>query len=206
MSDLNQSTARWTELGEQLLPLVDALVATADRQALLLDPEALVVALYDAHQRDLYSFARSAADDPTLADDVVQDAFLRLVREVQAGRVPQNPGGWLFRVTANLLVSQARRKRTTLRLRPMAQGPDVARSAEDETLLRERYGDLGLQLQRLPAEGRVALLLAAQGVPGKDIAVALGRSETATRTILFRARRRLRSHLDPSGDDRDHGR
>lgn len=205
MSDLDQRTAHWTELGEQLLPLVDALVATADRQALLQDPEALVAALYDAHQRDLYSFARSAADDPTLADDVVQEAFLRLVREVQAGRVPQNPGGWLFRVTANLLVSQARRKQTMLRLRPLARGSDVGRSAEDETLLRERYGDLGLQLKRLPAEGRVALLLAAQGVPGRDIAVALGRSETATRTILFRTRRRLRSYLDVSGDDGGHG-
>ncbi|HEX5467405.1 MAG TPA: RNA polymerase sigma factor [Candidatus Limnocylindrales bacterium] len=199
MSDLSQRTAHWTELGEALLPLVDALVASVDPAILLRDPQALVSALYDAHQQDLYSFARSAAIDPSLADDVVQEAFLRLVREVEAGRLPKNPGGWLFRVVANLIVSQARRRRTTLRARPLSRQSNLAPSAEQEMLERERYGDLGLRLRRLPTEGRVALLLAAQGVSGRDIAAALGRSETATRTILFRARRRLRAELEAAG-------
>jgi RNA polymerase sigma factor (sigma-70 family) len=195
VSDLRNGTAHWTELGEQLLPIVDALVASADRADLLRDPLALIGALYDAHQQDLYTFARSAADDPSSADDVVQEAFLRLVREVRGGRIPKNPGGWLFRVVANLIVSQARRRRTMLRLRPLSRPAAVARSAEDESVLRERYDDLSVRLRRLPAESRVALLLAAQGAPGREIAAALGRSETATRTILFRARRRLRAEL-----------
>lgn len=204
MSDLSQSAARWTELGDQLLPIVDALVASADRATLLADPASLVTALYDAHQQDLYSFALTAAAEPSLADDVVQEAFLRLVGEVRKGRIPQNPGGWLYRVVANLIISQGRRRRTMLRLRPLERGPAVARSAEDESILRERYGDLWTGLRHLPAEGRVALLLAAQGVPGRDIAQVIGRSETTTRTILFRARRRLRAELQAAAD-RDPG-
>ena len=200
MSDLSRSAAHWTELGEHLLPIVDALVASAEPAALLADPTALVTALYDAHQQDLYSFALTAAADPAAADDVVQESFLRLVGEVRQGRVPQNPGGWLYRVAANLIISQARRRRTMLRLRPLDRAPTVVRSAEDESLLREGLGDLGERLRRLSAEGRVALLLAAQGVSGRDIARVIGRSETATRTILFRARRRLRAELRAAAD------
>lgn len=189
MSDLTRTTARWTELGEQLLPTPVTHIESGT----------LIVALYDAHQRDLYSFARSATDDPSVADDVVQEAFLRLVREINAGRVPDSPGGWLYRVCANLIVSQARRRRTSLRWRPFGTPILHARSAEDESLLRERRGDLARRLRRLPAESRVALLMAAQGVPGREIATALGRSESATRTILCRARRRLRSELERDG-------
>ena len=154
-----------------------------------------IVTLYDEHQRDLYGFARSAADDPDQADDFVQEAFLRLVREMRAGRVPANPGGWLYRVCANLIISDARRRGVSTRGRLTVRRVEAASSAEDESLRREQQLELADALRRLPAEGRLALLLAAQGQSGREIAAALGRTESATRTILCRARRRLRDEL-----------
>ncbi|HMJ81385.1 MAG TPA: sigma factor-like helix-turn-helix DNA-binding protein, partial [Candidatus Dormibacteraeota bacterium] len=52
---------------------------------------------------------------------------------------------------------------------------------------------------------RLALLLAAQGQSGREIAAALGRTESATRTILCRARRRLRDELARGARQTDGG-
>ena len=60
--------------------------------------------------------------------------------------------------------------------------------------------DLLDALAALPADGRIALVMAAHGSTGQEIAAALGKSETATRTALYRARIRLREQLSEGGD------
>ena len=54
---------------------------------------------------------------------------------------------------------------------------------------------LAAALGTLPEAARTALLLAASGYPGAEIAAAIGRSDTATRTMMSRARLRLRDSL-----------
>ncbi|HXS71905.1 MAG TPA: sigma factor-like helix-turn-helix DNA-binding protein, partial [Patescibacteria group bacterium] len=51
----------------------------------------------------------------------------------------------------------------------------------------------------LPDDQRSALVMAAQGFSGREIADALGRTETSTRTMMFRARERLRTFLVAEG-------
>ncbi len=63
---------------------------------------------YDAYQRELYAFALRASRDSQVAQDLVQEAFLRLVREIEI-RPPENIRAWLYRVTANLVLSRGRR-------------------------------------------------------------------------------------------------
>ena len=46
---------------------------------------------------------------PGVAEDLLQEAFLRLTREVRADRTPDNVRAWLYRVGANLAVSRGRR-------------------------------------------------------------------------------------------------
>ena len=53
-------------------------------------------------------------------------------------------------------------------------------------------------LARLAPDARVALVMAAHGFSGREIATSLGRTETATRTLMFRAREQMRGFLaDP---------
>ncbi len=64
----------------------------------------------------------------------------------------------------------------------------------------ERHDIVQRALARLPIDDRTRLLLSAHGFAGRDIAEVLGRSEGATRTLLTRARVRLRERvleLDP---------
>ena len=53
---------------------------------------------YREHAARLKGFAMTLTRDPDAADDLVQEAFIRLVREMQAGRPPDNVGAWLHRV------------------------------------------------------------------------------------------------------------
>jgi DNA-directed RNA polymerase specialized sigma24 family protein len=72
--------------------------------------------------------------------------------------------------------------------------PDEA-PADVETLRRETNAALHAGLATVPADARAALLMAAQGFSGREIAEAIGRSEMATRTMMFRAREKLRVYL-----------
>src|SRR3954454_6226407 len=74
-----------------------------------------IVDIYQAEHQAVFRFARAATGDDEAAEDVLQEAFLRLIREVASGRRPQNPHAWLFRVATNLVISQARRTRTAER-------------------------------------------------------------------------------------------
>jgi RNA polymerase sigma factor (sigma-70 family) len=160
----------------------------------------VVVAAYEAHHRELYSFiARSIRYDAE-AEDLLQETFLRLTRDVDLGRRPDQVRAWLYRVATNLIVSRSRRRSTARRwLERFGRSElqdGIGESPESGLVLRERSSALEAALADLAADARLGLLLAGQGFSGREIAEAIGRSEGATRTLLCRARLRLREVLD----------
>lgn len=159
------------------------------------DVETVVVAAWETHRRDLFAFATALSRDADVADDLVAEAYLRLVRELRSGRGPDDVRGWLYRVVANLCLSRGRRLRTAQRF----LGRLVDRRTEEspETRLTRMEVDPRLHdaLLSLRPDARVALVMAARGIPGRDIAAALNRTETSTRTLLHRARLELRERL-----------
>jgi len=164
--------------------------ANVERQAAL---------AYDEHAGRLRAFAIAALRDGDAADDVVQEAFLRLVVELKAGRAPENPGGWLYRTSANLVISRGRRQSVANRMRAFLVRRDVEPSPEDAAIRSERDRTLALALSRLPPDARVALLLGARGMGSAEIGLAIHRTPTAARTYLCRARVRLRQELAALG-------
>jgi len=160
----------------------------------------VAMAAFDEHQRALTSYAFALTRDRELADDLVQEAFVRLINELQHGRRPDNIQAWLFRVCSNLVVSGARRRnvaqRFIARLAPHEEEHD---DAVDITLRREMSETLLDGLGRLSTDARVALVMAAHGFSGREIATSLGRTETSTRTMMFRAREQLRIFLVEQG-------
>ena len=160
-----------------------------------------ITAAYDAHRADLYSFAAALVRDPDAADDLVAEAFLRLIRETREDRAPEDPRAWLYRVVANLSLSRGRRLRTAQRFVRHLVDRRVGEPADGPVLRRELPADLERALLALKADARVAVVMAARGCSGREIAMALGRSETSTRTLLHRARFDLRARLTPGGTD-----
>jgi RNA polymerase sigma-70 factor (ECF subfamily) len=161
-----------------------------------------VAEAYDLHQRDLHAFAFAIARDHEEADDLVQETFMRYVREVSGGRPPERTRAWLFTVCTNLARSRGRRRSVAQRwLQILGRTADEpGENAEATILRRESHEELHRALGSLPAEQRVVLVLAAQGFAGEEIAGMIGRSHGATRNLLWRARTSLRVRL--GGRDR----
>jgi RNA polymerase sigma factor (sigma-70 family) len=182
-------------------PIAEALPAVRRVGIAADEARAAVTAAYAEFQREIFSFSLHGARDEEVAEDVTQEAFLRLLREIAAGRSPDNVRAWLYRVAGNLLISRGRRQSVAQRwLGALARSEVTDVSPERVAVDRERHEDLEAALAKLPADARVGVLMAAQGFSGREIAESIGRSEQATRTMLCRARIQLRHLLDPSED------
>jgi RNA polymerase sigma-70 factor (ECF subfamily) len=173
---------------------VGAIAAPADSSHLRTSE--LVAATYDRHQRELFTFALRACHDHEAAEDLVQEAFTRLIVEVEAGRTPNSIRAWLYRVVANLMVSRWRKTSTAERHFGALAASEPDAGPEPAYLDHERLADIDEALGDLDADARTALLMAASGFNGMEIAEAIGRSATATRILMCRSRLRLRARLE----------
>ena len=162
-------------------------------------PTDTLEALFLAHAAGLRGRLLAMTRDPALADDLASEAFLRLALEIQAGRLPNDPRAWLYRVGANLVVSRARRTSVATRAMPGLLERDVAPSPEDEAIARERDTLLRDGLASLRGLDREIVVLAARGYRPEEISRMIGCSGAATRTRLCRARGRLRDRLELAG-------
>jgi RNA polymerase sigma-70 factor, ECF subfamily len=154
-----------------------------------------VAAAYDLHQRELFTFAVRACRDREVAEDLVHEAFTRLIVELEAGRPPANVRAWLYRVTANLNVSRARRTAVAQRQAAGLVDRGVEPGPELTFLGSERREAIETALAELGDDARTALLMAADGFSGMEIAEAIGRTGLATRALMCRARLQLRERL-----------
>jgi RNA polymerase sigma-70 factor (ECF subfamily) len=170
-------------------PMADARVSTAE----------LIATTYDAHQRELYSFALASTRDPEAAADLLQEAFTRLIIEIDADRTPTNVRAWLYRVISNLAVSRGRRASVAQRHAEALVKDDRIDGPEPAFLEHERNADLAVALGELDIAERAALVMAANGFKGLEIADAIGRSGAATRTMMCRSRVHLRQRLASMG-------
>jgi RNA polymerase sigma-70 factor (ECF subfamily) len=155
----------------------------------------VVSTVYEAHVAELQRFATAKVRDPAAAEDIVHDAFLRLAIESRAGRFPENPRAWLYRVAFNLIVSQSRRAATAARHGAQELDRMVDESPESTYLTLESAIHLHAAMATVSQPGRRGLMMAAVGYSGREIATALGRNEPAARALLHRARKVIRHHL-----------
>ncbi len=168
--------------------------------------EAFVRVAFESYHQELYGFLRRTTRDDALAQDLVQESFLRLMREARAGRPPEQTRAWLYRVATNLTISRARLVRTVLawlgRVASTHPQDTVTESPEVGVLRLERSIALESALGQIASDARTALILSGQGFTGADIARTIGRSEAATRTLMSRARVQLRRILETQEDAR----
>ena len=158
--------------------------------------EVALTALYEAHRAELFGFLVRMTRDRETAEDLLQDTFIRLIREARAGRMPDEVRPWLYRVATNAAISRSRRGAVWTRLVPRLLDRREPALPDREFLRTERDAELYGALAGLPAEARAALLLAAQGFAGHEIAASIGRTEGATRTLMSRSRAQLRLVLE----------
>jgi RNA polymerase sigma-70 factor (ECF subfamily) len=131
------------------------------------------------------------------AEDAVQDAFLRVWQHRSTLSAVRNERVWLVRIVWNLAVDRKRRRRPA-QLEEAFTASLISASVPADIALEDgqRLAATLRELEHLPKGERHVLLLAAlEELSTLEIAAVLGRSESAIRALLSRARARLRERL-----------
>ena len=203
---------RWTmtteTLGTSALPALLAMVGVtpirtpAQAGSTPLDGDAFVVAMFEEHGRGLVRLVRLFVDDRNAAEDVVQEAFIRLSRSVDRIRDPARAGAYLRSIALNLARDHNRRGLVSLRHR--LPYDDHIASVEDEVVLSEDHRQVVEALRSLPHRQRDCLILRYYDELGiDDIADTLGISRNSVKTHLTRGMRGLEAAMTEEPDDED---
>jgi RNA polymerase sigma-70 factor (ECF subfamily) len=160
-----------------------------------------LAALVGTYSSLLFRVAHSVLRSRAEAEDVVQDVFVRVLEHRRSLAEVRDMRVWLVRVAWNLAIDRRRRIRPEQFDEGFAESL-VARNLPADEALHEaqRLRAVLRELERLPrAERDVLLLSVVEELGTAEMAEVLGRSESAVRALLFRARTRLRERLEEGG-------
>ncbi len=167
------------------LPVVSPAVGAFDDVRVSLDA---VRRLYEARFAHLWGFARTLGLSADEAEEVAQEAFIRLMRTLDRGGSLPDPSAWLFRTTHNLAMDVHRRARRV-------RIADVSASLQGPAAIDERIA-LWREVDSLPERQRAVLYLRYRADQSfAAIASELGMSESGARTACSRAIRELKERL-----------
>jgi RNA polymerase sigma-70 factor (ECF subfamily) len=164
--------------------------------------------LVQKYRRPMISFMYRMARNTAAAEDLAQEVFLRVYRSRESYEASAKFTTWLYRIATNLAVNHARDTRherpevtvsldepneesgTTLEL------PDGNLTAEQNLVRRERMLAIRSKVEALPEQQKLAVIMHKyQQMDYKQIAEVLKKSESATKSLLFRAYETLREQL-----------
>jgi len=155
--------------------------------------EAAFAALHARTSRALRAYVYRVVGNPSDADDIVQEAFLRMLRADVSAETEEHLRRYLYRVASNLIVDRWRRRR-------YEQGEDVMPEPVSDPRRYEDDADVAKVFAELKPRDRALLWLAyVEGESHDEIASSLGVGRRGVRVMLFRARRRLRDLLQARG-------
>jgi len=150
----------------------------------------------ESTHRRVYSLAFRLTGDRTEAEDVSQEAYLRMFRGIAGFRQEAAFETWMHRIVTNCAMSHLRRRgRFGILLRDEKQ-PDLPTPDRAQELAVQR-DELARGLAALPEGQRVTLLLKdVYGLSVREIATELGIEEGAVKVRVHRARKRLKEMLE----------
>jgi RNA polymerase sigma-70 factor (ECF subfamily) len=164
--------------------------------------------LVQKYRRPMLSFMYRMAHNTAVAEDLAQEVFLRVYRSRETYEASAKFTTWLYRIASNLAVNHARdtrhqRPENTVSLDEPDQEsgltmdvPDDSLTAEESIVKRERLAAIRQRVQALPERQRTAVIMHKyQQMDYRQIAEVLKLSESAIKSLLFRAYETLRVQL-----------
>lgn len=141
---------------------------------------------------------------PEEAEEITQEAFLRLYSHLAGGNELRNPKAWLFRVSHNLAINHVKRRGLAQSAEPAFETEECGEPAapepdpERQVLEKERSTGLRTAIRNLTDHQRRCLYLRAEGLRYREIAETLDISVSSVVETLTRAVERLRKTSDGS--------
>ena len=153
-----------------------------------------VIEAWGAHEGELRGFLIRQLGDPVLAEDLLQETFLRAVAGGAKFCSLENPRAWLFRVARSRLADHFRRDRSAVALDDLPE--DLPGDAAEVAAVASLDACLPLALQELaPADREIIERCDLEGMTQARYAEEAGLSLSGAKSRLQRARRRLKTAL-----------
>ena len=158
--------------------------------------------LFDRHSPRVHAFIRRQIADAALAEELVQEVFLRVVRQGAGWQRRSKLSTWLYRIVVNTRLMRIRKDKS--RAKYLAETAfddaivyDWRNDPEDAAVNSELREVLESGLDQISPDLRAAVVLRdIQGLSGEDAAEALRITVASLKSRLHRARVLLRSHMD----------
>ncbi len=166
-------------------------------------PEIDLAAVVETYAGLLFRVAYSILRSRPEAEDVVQDVCVRMLEHRAALPGVWDMRVWLVRIAWNAALDRRRRKRPEQWDESFAESLAASTVPADRAIEEaQRMQAVLREMERLPkAERHVLLLSAIEELGTVEMAAVLGKSESAVRALLFRARTRLRERLERKADE-----
>jgi RNA polymerase sigma-70 factor, ECF subfamily len=155
-------------------------------------------AFYERSARSLWAYLARVSGDPALADDLMQESYLRFLCAAHPEDGEVAARRYLFRIATNLMRDHWRKQRTT----PIEDVPEERFATADNAAHSDSQMMLGPALAQLRPRDRQLLWLAyAEGYSHHEIAEVTGLMSASIRLLLFRARRKAARLLRASEEE-----
>jgi len=145
--------------------------------------------LYVSYARDVYRFALYLSGDPSLADDITSETFIRVWSSPEPVRLA-TVKAYLLTIARNLWLTERKRR---LRSQDLDETiPDPSQSVSRQVEVKDELDRVLRALREIPEVDRVALLMRVEeGLPYEEVAAALGLPVATVKVKVHRARLRL---------------
>lgn len=155
--------------------------------------------VYSQHHAELIRFLRRLCGDSALAEDLAQEAGLRLVMTMRRESIAQ-PRAFLFHAAANLARDQLRRRLVVQEHASRSDDWEQAPGADQIASLHQEVASVAKAVAELPSRAREVLQLARiEGYSQKEIAARLGIAPKTVENHLTRALAQLAARLRRGG-------
>ena len=149
------------------------------------------------HQTEILGYLRRLTGNPTAAEDLFQDTFLRASRGFTRLRPGSNHRAWLYRIATNLFLNH---RRAAGRRAEVALPPELISTRPSSCTVHDGAATLAavrLAIGRLPRHQRAAFIQRQlHGLSYREVGTALGCTAAAARANVYQAVRRLRRERD----------
>jgi RNA polymerase sigma-70 factor, ECF subfamily len=168
-------------------------------------------ALVRRFERPVYNLIARLVQDPALAEDLTQDAFLKMFRGLAQYDASLRFSSWLFRIAHNTAIDHLRQRRLLLAtprldedgdaIDPLDQLPDLRGDSPEQTATRRQMAaviDRAIDTLR-PEYRAVVVLRHHEDLDYEEIAEVMGLPLGTVKTYLHRARKELAGRLREAG-------
>jgi RNA polymerase sigma-70 factor, ECF subfamily len=168
------------------------------RRAQALDKEALAE-IHDKYYQGVYRYFSFRMPDHQTAEDLTSEVFIRFLKAIRDKHAPQNTiPGWLFGAARNVAKEYYRQSKKIELVTITEQIPAGGKSPESSLANRQDVQALGKAMEQLTEDQKHVLALRfGYGLPIREVAELINKSEPAVKMLQARAIAALSQQMEP---------